>query len=239
MLEVDSAPVRTRQPEVSTHSALLGIDEAGQHLLACGNELVLGHARGRGIDLPFLANLPPRHACFQLRQSFSGGAGWHLVPLSQELVRRNGRPLGPAGALLCDQDQLEFASNLELSFHLPDPSTSSALLVVRRGPECAGADRVLLVAPGLGGRVRLGATAQRHVRVPNLDGECELSWNGAELELHSALGVAVRAAQAFGESSARCVLPFPPRARTDLALGATRGPRPALWLTLEPLLVED
>ncbi|TAJ20685.1 MAG: hypothetical protein EPO68_05975 [Planctomycetota bacterium] len=224
---------------MSTHSALLGVDEAGQHLLACGNELVLGHARGRDIDLPFLANLPPRHACFQLRQSFLGGAEWHIVPLSDEPVLRNGRAVERRGAQLRDHDHLELATNLELSFHLPDPSTSSALLIVRRGPDCAGANRLLLVAPGPGGRVRVGATPQRHVRVPNLRGDCALAWNGEELELASELGIALRGAERLQEARAQCALPFPPRARTDLALGASAGAQPALWLTLEPLLHDE
>jgi hypothetical protein len=238
MIEIGPESISLRQPTVSTHSALLGVDEAGQYLLACGNEFVLGHARGRGIDLPFLANLPPRHACFQLRQSFLGGAEWQLVPLSDERVLHNGRALGPQGAPLRDQDHLELATNLELSFHLPDPSTSSALLVVRRGPDCAGASRLILVAPGAGGRVRVGATAQRHVRVPNLRGECALTWDGNELALASELGIALSGSERQ-EARAQCVLPFPPRERTDLALGAGAGARPALWLTLEPLLSDE
>jgi hypothetical protein len=220
---------------VSLQSVLLGVDEAGQYLLACGQELVLGHARGRAVDLPFLANVPLRHARFELRQSFLGGAAWKVCALSDEPIRRNEEALPAGGADLRDGDRLEFAPNLELLFQLPDQSSSSALLSVRRGADCAGATRIVLVAPGAGGRIRIGSAVQRHVRVPNFGGDCEVVWNGAALEFASKLGVSLPAGGAHDSQS----VAFPPRERCDLAIGRASGGRPPLWLSLEPLLYEE
>ena len=94
------------------------------------------------------------------------------------------------------------------------------------------ARRILLLAPGPGGRVRIGATMRDHVRVPGLDFDLVLEWRGSEIELASELPFE---GALQGE---RGRLLFPPREQLALTCGKPRGSRPPFCLSLEPVYRE-
>jgi hypothetical protein len=198
--------------------ALLTVDDAGDYLLCAGREVVLGHARGGGADLPVLADVGPRHARFVLCASLAGGEEWRLQPLGTERVFRNAEPVSTE-TVLADGDALRLGKNLEVDLALPDPASASAVLTFRRGVDCLGAAHVILVAPGPGGRIRLGAAARRHVRVPNLLTGAELVLEGERLVVVSEAGVS----RGPGVRAGSLQLAFPPRDRVDVLV----GPRPA------------
>ena len=97
---------------------------------------------------------------------------------------------------------------------------------------------MLLFAPGAGGRIRIGAGATHQVRVANLEFEVCL-----QLELVGALVELVLTSEQLltntltGATGQSVRLPFPPRERIQLSVGAARGSRPPFGLSLEPVLV--
>jgi len=211
--------------------ALLTVDDAGDYLLCAGREIVLGHARAGRADLPVLADVGPRHARFVLSASLAGGEEWRLQPLGSERVFRNAEPVSTATAL-ADGDELLLGRNLELLFQLPDPASATAVLSFRRGADCLGASHVVLFAAGSGGRMRLGAAAGRHVRVPNLIPGAELTLAEGRLVVVSEAGVE----RDGGARAASLELPFPPARRIDVSVGKPRADgRPPFAFSLAPV----
>jgi hypothetical protein len=162
---------------------LLSVDDAGAYLVSLREELSLGHLRGAS-DLPFLADVAPKHAVLRRASGFAAGPTWSIEPIAGECVRVGGqraterRDLAPG-------DEVELARNLAFRFELPDPASETALLELLAGAECLGAAHVILFAEGNGGRLGIGAGRERHVRVPREGLELELVRRAGRLYLTS------------------------------------------------------
>jgi len=211
------------------HAALLSVDGAGQYLL-CGSErLTLGHLRAARADLGFLADVGALHATLVRADSLHEGPGWRIEPCGDERVTVAGAPVPTGGRRIAAGASVRLGDNLEFRLEIPDPASASAVLELQRGAECAGARRIVLLAPGPGGRVRIGSSARHAVRVPGLEFELVLEWRGDELELASELELA------GALSGERGRLAFPPEERLALSCGKPRGSRPPFGLSIEPV----
>ena len=126
---------------------------------------------------------------------------------------------------------MRLGANLEFRYDLPDPTSSSALLELQRGAECAGARAIVLLGEGEGGRLRVGAAAERHVRVPNLEPEIELMKLGPRLFVRC--NVVLRSS--VGTEKEGFSIPCPPAQRFDLTFGTNRGSRPPFGLSIVPV----
>jgi hypothetical protein len=209
-------------------AALLSVDGGGQSLLIARRRLTIGHVRSGRADLGLLADVGACHAELVPRESLTGGPGWQIAPLEGERVVVAGQLLaGPRR--LGDGDLVELGPRVALRHRVPDLASESVLLELEGGLDCLGARRIVLLGAGRGGRVRIGAAAERLLRIANLDLEVELELAGDVLEVRGGL-------VPLGESpewSRR--LAFPPRERVDLACGPPRGARPPFALSLEPV----
>jgi hypothetical protein len=209
---------------------LLTVDDAGQFLVAAGDEVTLGHLRSGRADLLFLADVGAIHARLHRRTSLRDGEIWTLRRAGKDQVHVGGLELADEEFQLQDGDEVRLGENLSFRFRVPDPASHSVVLELLHGAECAGAERVLLLGEGHGGRLRIGAALLRHVRVPCLDHEVEIVRDGDELEVRCAAGV-------FGEgatSEETFRFPCPPPRRVDLSVGKAQGARPPFGLTLAP-----
>lgn len=223
-------PPRSRSArERLPHAVLLSVDGAGQYLLCGAERLTLGHLRAGRADLGFLADVGALHATLVRADSLQAGPGWRIEPCGAEHVAVAGEPVPAAGLRLAPGARVRLGTNLEFRLELPDPSSASAVLELQRGAECAGARRIVLLAPGAGGRVRVGSSARHHVRVPGLEFELVLEWRGNELELASELELTGALAGERGR------IAFPPDERLALSCGKPRGSRPPFGLALEPV----
>ena len=206
-------------------TCLLSVDDAGQCLLAAGTHLVLGHVRAARADLLFLADVGACHAELVRAESLRGGPSWSIAALGEERVEVGGERVSRRA--LRAGDVVRLAPNLAFRFALPDPSSASPLLELLGGAECAGARRIVPLAEGAGGRLRIGAAELRHVRVANLAYEIQVEKHGARLTVRCSVP---------GEEEPERVheLAFPPAGRVDLSCGAARGSRPPFTLSFEP-----
>src|SRR5213075_3059089 len=109
------------------------------------------------------------------------GVEWRLERRAAREVRVNGTEIGDSPLILRDGDELVLAPNLALRFRQPDATSGSALLDLFAGAECQGARRILLLARGPSGRVRIGSKTNRHVPVPDLAHDVEIEWLRGEL----------------------------------------------------------
>jgi hypothetical protein len=194
--------------------------------------LTLGHLRAGRADLGFLADVGALHAELVRADSLHAGPGWRIAPCAGERVTIEGEPVPDAGRRLESGARVRLGENLELELGLPDPASASAVLELRRGAECLGARRIVLLAPGPGGRVRIDSSPRAHVRVPGLEFELVLEWRGRELELVSELEFE------GALSGARGRLAFPPPECLAMTCGRPRGSRPPFGLSLEPVFRE-
>jgi hypothetical protein len=207
------------------HTALLSVDGAGQYLLCARERLTLGHLRAARADLGFLADVGAVHAELVRVDSLQDGPGWRIVPCGAERVRVEGQEVTPAGRRLAADERVRLGENLEFRLQQPDPASASVVLELLHGIECAGARRIVLLAPGAGGRVRIGAALSHHVRVAGLAFDLALEWHGSELR--------VRASEPLEGVPPH--LAFPPAERVALRVGAPHGSRPPFGLSLEPV----
>ncbi len=217
-----AAPERRPRPD---DPFLLTVDDAGQFLVAVADRLVLGHLQGGRADLPFLADVAARHARLERARSLRAGTLWTLAPCGPEPVEVDGRTL--SGAIeLADGARVRIG-DVRFRYRLPDPASSTALLELEDELECAGAPRVLLFDEGLGGRVRIGASLHRHVRVAGLEQEVELVHEAGRLSL-----------RCDPEESPGFSVPLPLARRLDLSLGRAPGKakpgRPPFGIGLAP-----
>lgn len=226
-------PSRARGPLAS--AASLAVDGGGQFLLCGGERLTLGHLRAGQADLGFLADVGALHAILERAESLLEGPGWRIAPCEGEAVRVDGRPLGPEGRRLAHGARVRLGENLEFLVELPDPASASAVLEILHGVECAGARRVVLFAPGAGGRVRIGSTLAHLVRVPGLDFELVLERSEAGLELQSEVPLRREGSAPESEESEHLRLDFPPRSHEAFTAGRPRGSRPPFGFSLEPV----
>src|SRR6185436_16521093 len=147
-------PVLARSGEPLAAAFLLSVDDAGAFLVCLREEIVLGHVQGDA-DLPFLADVAPRHAVLRRATTFASGPVWSIEPVGRERVCVGGEPVSGRRAL-ASGDEIELAPNLALRFVLPVPASESALLELHAGAECLGATHVILFAEGSGGRLAIG-----------------------------------------------------------------------------------
>lgn len=220
--------VGTDLGERATEPFLLSVDDAGQYLVVSGERVSLGHLRAGVADLLFLAGIGPLHAYLERTESLSEGPVWSLVPVRGERSAVNEVEVLVATRLR-PGDVVRLGENLAFRIQRPDPASHTALLELLSGAECAGAKHVVLMGAGPGGRLRIGAAANRHVRVANLEHEITLFVEGGRLFLQCESEV--RGAEA-GEGGFS--LPLPPPQRFDLSVGKPAGSRPPFGLAIEP-----
>ena len=207
---------------------LLFVDEVGTYWVSSKTELVLGHVRGGAADLPFLADVGPRHARLERVESFRGGVVWRVAPLEGESVVVAGEPVSVDGRALVDGDRVELGVNLSFRFRRPDPGSTSAVLELEHGVECRGARGVVLFGEGASGR--------SHLRVGGLDEELELELGPGRLELACVRGVSRRlAAENPADPIDRISVEVPPRERIDLFVGSGADGRPPFALAFQPV----
>jgi len=223
-------PPRSRATrEVLPHCALLSVDGGGQFLLCGAERLTLGHLRAGRADLGFLADVGALHAALVRADSLQAGPGWRIEPCGGERATVADEPVPPAGQRLAPGARVRLGENLEFRLEVPDPASASVVLELQRGAECAGARHIVLLAPGPGGRVRVGSSSRHHMRVPCLEFELVLEWRGDELELASELELEGALAGERGR------IAFPPGERLALSCGKPRGSRPPFGLSIEPV----
>lgn len=211
----------------------LTVDDAGQFLVACGSKFTLGHIHGNQADLPFLADVGPQHARLEHFQSLRSGPGWRIVPLAGETVTREGDSVPPEGVTLRDGDRLALGRNLGFRFRAPDPASATVVLELVRGAECLGSSRVVLFAEGPGGRLRVGAGGQRHVRVPRLETELTLTRTQDHLAVASRAGLG-RGLAAHEDEGHEDELSLPPTERRDWTVGKPTASGPPVGLSVAP-----
>lgn len=212
---------------------LLAIDDGGEFLVAFGERLVIGHSRSRRADLPFLADVAPEHAELRFApDSFHEGAHWSLAPLAAPsgTLRVNGGELA-AVRRLAHGDAVQLSPQLGLRFAQSDPASSSAVLELERGAECLGAQRILLLAPGAGGRIHVGRRTIDHVRVSRLETQIEIELAARELLVSALTGLRI----AGSEPASRARLACPPTSRVDLALQKPSRNGPPFVISVSPL----
>jgi hypothetical protein len=224
------APPPSGGARVLPGAALLSVDGGGQWLLCGADRCTLGHVRAAEADLLFLADVGARHATLVRADTLHDGPGWRIEPVGDERVRVGDELVGPTGRRLAPDDRVRLGENLEFRLRWPDPASASAVLVLQHGVVCAGARHVVLLAPGPGGRVRIGPARAHAVVVPGLALDLVLEWHGDELEVQSSepLEGALR--------GTRGRLPFPPPARLALGAGRPQGSRPPFGFSLEPVV---
>ena len=231
----DSSSRPCSLPPGSWPRFLLGVDDAGEYFVACGSELVIGHARGGTACLPFLADVELEHARLAYSPgSFHAGPSWSLEALDAAGIVVAGRPLEGSPRELGEGDLVQLASNLGFRFRLPDSSSSSAVLELENGAECAGAVRILLLAPAPAGLARIGKSRSAHVPALGLDSPIELELEGERLWLACEGGLRRLAVEEGETPLTRIGIELPPSERVDLTLARARGPRP-LGLSIRPV----
>ena len=147
---------------------ILSVDEAGTFLVALETELVLGHLRDGSADLPFLADVGPRHARLERTETFRDGAVWRIAPLAAEPVITAGETVPDDGRALVDGDVVELGVNLAFRFRRPDPASTSAVLDLLHGTECLGCRGIVLLGSGPSGRLSIGPGSRCHLRAGGL-----------------------------------------------------------------------
>jgi hypothetical protein len=167
-------------------------------------------------------------------ESFHGGATWRIEPLGRAHVTVDGAGVPSGGRVLHHGDHLELAPTLGARFLLPDPASSSAVLELDPGLDCAGAGSILLVVPGEAGRVSLGARHHHHVRAPLGEATVELTYEAGRLRLACEQGLVP-----FGDVDTGPLpelgLACPPGEAQSFRIGTARpGERP-LSVTIAPL----
>jgi hypothetical protein len=212
----------------------LAVDDGGEYFVAGGAELILGHLRSHEASLPFLADVENRHVRFTCGDSFHGGTQWNLERLAAGDVRVNGETLHEAPRRLADGDEVFLARNLGLRFREPDASSGSALLELSSGAECQGVRRVVLLAPGQAGRVRIGSKRNRHIPVPDLAHEVSLEWSNGELRVSCAGGVRFSGGAVGTASVPSISIACPPSTATSFVLGARENAHPPFAIHVRP-----
>ncbi|MEM6570919.1 MAG: hypothetical protein AAF957_21075 [Planctomycetota bacterium] len=217
---------------------LASIDDAGDLLILAGDEVQVGHATSDAADLALLADLEPVHARMRLVDSFHGGSTWRLAAEPGATPPTvDGAP--SAQAELVDGTEVSFGRGAAFTVKRSDPSSASIVLELARGAESRGARRVLLMAPGDAGRVRVGPRRRRHVPVAGLTHDValvlgEASDGDARILTVSCDGGARRAGQpADGAKAVAVELPL--ARRVDLALGAAPDRMPPFGIAFRPI----
>lgn len=241
----EASPQRTGGEGPEPSSFLLSVDDGGEYLVCFADELVLGHLQSSRADLPFLADVAPEHAVLRRRASLRGGSTLSIAPMGSEVVRVDGRAIDGA-CDLAPGNEVELAVNLAFRLREPDPASSSVVLDLLRGSECAGTANILLLDSGAGGAIRIGPGSSRHVRVSHLEHEVDLSLEEGRLRVRCAAavrgpgepleapGTEPPGASSEASRGQGLSLPCPPPARLDLSIGEARDGRPPFGLSVLP-----
>lgn len=211
----------------------LAIDDGGEFLVAAGESLVLGHLRSQRAELRFLADLESEHARLARRESFHGGVEWTLEPIGSAEVELAGSRLARAQDLR-HGDRVRLGRNLCLCFRQLDAASSSALLELEGQAECEGARRILLLAPGAAGRVRIGSRRGRPIPVPDLDREVTLELEGEALLVRCEGGLRCGASSVPAGPACALRLALPPSSSLFVETGARARPGAPFTLALRP-----
>ncbi|HTF87998.1 MAG TPA: hypothetical protein VK843_06280 [Planctomycetota bacterium] len=222
-------------PRVPPARLRMALDDAGSFLVCAGDQAVVGHSRAGEADVPILADLLPRHARFVLETgSFHAGSGWRVEPIGAARVQVGSILVGPSGAELAPGLSVRLGDHLSLGFEQPDSASLSCTLELEAGVEAAGAQRVLLFAPGPAGRMRIGARGSRHVQAALGGVELELVHDGVRLRILCASGMIPDEEQG---SPPRTEFELPLRLERPLHLRLcmpTTSERPR-WISFSPL----
>ena len=226
--------------ESEAQAFVFSVDELGNFLVVGADELVIGHARGAGVDLPFLADVGREHARLVRKLSFRGGISWSIVALGGERVSVGGEPCAEEGTQLENGDLVELGVNLVFRYVHPDPGSTTAVLELERGADCLGSGAIVLLAEGESGALRLGAATSCHLRVGILKGELRLTRSQAGLalegdELERFDGNCAVTGKLEPDAEGRLKLSTPLRGRVDLLIGPATETDPPFGVALSPL----
>lgn len=223
--EASAPPLRLR----------LSIDDAGSFLLCAGETAILGHSRAATCDVPVLGDLLPRHARFSLDPAtFHAGRAWRVAPIGDARVELRGSDLPAGGRSLRDGDRLRVGARLGLTFLRSDSSSESALLRLDAGVEAAGAQHVVLLAPGDGGRVRIGSTAACLVAAALGGAQIELSMVDGAWRLRSSSGLVPDGAS-LNDARTQFELPAKPARAVHLRVVMPNPADRPRWISFAPL----
>jgi len=226
-------------PDSDRLDFVVSVDELGSNLVVGADELVIGHARGSGVDLPFLADVGLEHARLVRELSFRGGIAWSIGALSGEDVRVGGDSLGEVERRLSHGDRVELGVNLSFRYVHPDPASMTVVLELEGGVDCGGSRAIVLLAEGAPGQLRLGACGSAHLRAPALEGELVLWRSGDRLLLR---GEGLERLCGFSPSAGRLEpsagglleLALPLAERVALELGPASASGPPFGVALSP-----
>ncbi len=223
-------------PSAPTPRLRLAVDDAGEFLVVVGERATIGHLRSRDVTLPFLADVAAHHARLELVEDFHAGARWRIAPEPGARVEVAGREVPETGTLLSDGDDVRLAANLAFRFVAKERGSASARLELAGGQECCGAPRILLLAPGPGGRARIGASSARLIPLSDVQHEIEIAADRApggatSFSVRCAAGVQGTPREA-GEPEVRLALPLV--LAVTLTARARAPGRPPFALVLSP-----
>ena len=217
---------------------LLSVDDVGDLLVFAGTRVQVGHAAAPEPDLGFLGDVDGLHGVLELRDSFHGGAEWALsvVPGAAEILV-DGRVLQAADGprSLHHGDRVRFGEAAEFTCRQTDPSSATMILELEGRTDAQGARRVVLLTPGVAGRMRLGPRLRRHVVVLGIQSDIAMvARMGADsrptLTVSCEAGVRVGG----GAPGEDVIMDLPLTSRVDLALGAAPNRMPPFGLALRP-----
>ncbi|MFT5050366.1 MAG: hypothetical protein ACI8QZ_001767 [Chlamydiales bacterium] len=228
----------------------MAVDDGGEFLVVAGARITLGHSSSGVADIPLLADIESIHAHFIWAESFHAGPGWKIEPSAKARVSIGGVPVVEARSLR-DGDLVELAPQLSFRFRLPEAASASALLEFQGGAEAEGAARVVLLAGGVAGRIRIGALRARHVPVGGLEFDVSLTlggrWPGqdgdqvpedgaaAHLEVECEGGVRLASVPAEEGAGVACSIPLPLAGRLEVIANARPSRRLPFGIALQPL----
>lgn len=204
----------------------LAVDDAGEYLVAIGEDFTIGHESSTRADLRFLAHVEREHARLVFTNDFHAGPTWRVVPIGALHATVRGREVATSGAVLVDGDRVVLGQNLAFHFRAEELSSSSVVLELEHGIECQGAGRLLLFVSGAAGRVTIGSSSKRPIRAGGLEHAVslevsEVGSDGSEARLAVACtaGIARGVRPGEGAPTSLSIL-VPPRASERFTFGA-------------------
>ncbi|MBL8860357.1 MAG: hypothetical protein JNL28_17740 [Planctomycetes bacterium] len=220
-----SAPAKAQDAHTTFRMA---VDDAGEFLVTVGTSFTLGHLASSRADLRFLAHIERQHARLSFANDFHAGPTWRITPIGKAESKVGERSVPATGLVVVDGDHVVLGQNLAFRFRAEEIASSSAVLELERGLECAGAARIVLLVPGTDGRMRIGSKAARPIRVPELlhDVTLEIAERdpqsrGVQLSLECSGGIE-RGVRPTAASPTSAMLALPP----DRSERFTFGSRP-------------
>ncbi|MEE2939618.1 MAG: hypothetical protein VX460_04470 [Planctomycetota bacterium] len=192
-------------------ATLCSIDDVGDVLVAAfsGQPLELG---GAGSEVPVDGLPPGPRIGLEARESFKEGVSWVLRS-------DDGGSIELRDGILVDLTRAAGSSSgaaVAARVRRPDPASASLLLELQGATAAGRAARLLLLAPGPGGRVRVSGREGAHFGVHGLTHDVCLQLDGAALRWSCVGG----ARPAGGEPAPEVLVPLPVSSRLDLVFGA-------------------